>query len=181
VIRIAVLASGGGTNLQALLDGCAAGRIDGRIEVVLSNVPDAWALDRARQAGVATEVLPSRGITDREAYDARLVETLQRHRPDLVCLAGYMRLLGPRFLRAFAASEATRGCPRVMNIHPALLPAFPGASGVGDAFAYGVKVTGVTVHFADESFDNGPIIAQEPVIITRPGNDSSTRRPSRRM
>ncbi len=165
MIRIAVLASGGGTNLQALLDACAAGAVDGRVEVVLSNVADARALERARQAGVATEVLPSKGVADRDAYDARLVETLQRHRPDLVCLAGYMRLLGPRFLRAFGATDATRGCPRVMNIHPGLLPSFPGLHAQRQALAYGARFTGCTVHFVDEGTDTGPIIAQAVVPV----------------
>jgi phosphoribosylglycinamide formyltransferase-1 len=165
VIRIAVLASGGGTNLQALLDACAAGRVDGRVEVVLSNVPDARALDRARQAGVKAEALPSRGVTDRDAYDARLVETLQRHRPDLVCLAGYMRLLGPAFLRAFGPTDATRGCPRVMNVHPGLLPSFPGLHAQRQALAYGARFAGCTVHFVDEGTDTGPIIAQAVVPV----------------
>jgi len=165
VIRIAVLASGGGTNLQALLDACAGGSIDGRVEVVLSNVPGAQALERARQAGVATELVPSREITDREAYDARLVETLQRHRPDLVCLAGYMRLLGPRFLGTFAATGASRGCPRVMNVHPGLLPSFPGLHAQRQALAYGARFAGCTVHFVDEGTDTGPIIVQAVVPV----------------
>ncbi len=165
MIRIAVLASGGGTNLQALLDACAAGRIDGRVEVVLSNVPAAPALDRARRAGAAIEVVPSQGVTDREAHDGRVTEALQRHRPDLVCLAGYMRLLGPRFLRAFAGTEATRGCPRVMNVHPGLLPSFPGLHAQRQALAYGARFAGCTVHFVDEGTDTGPIIVQAVVPV----------------
>jgi phosphoribosylglycinamide formyltransferase 1 len=165
VIRIAVLASGSGTNLQALLDACAAGRIDGRIEVVLSNVPGARALERARQAGVVTEIVPSREIADRAAYDAQLVERLQRHRPDLVCLAGYMRLLGPRFLATFAATATSRGCPRVMNVHPGLLPSFPGLHAQRQALAYGARFAGCTVHFVDEGTDTGPIIVQAVVPV----------------
>jgi phosphoribosylglycinamide formyltransferase 1 len=165
VIRIAVLASGGGTNLQALLDACAARRIDGRVEVVLSNVPGAPALERARRAGSATEVLPSKGFSDREAYDAQLLERLRRYQPDLVCLAGFMRLLGPRFLGTFGATDATRGCPRVMNIHPGLLPSFPGLHAQRQALAYGARFTGCTVHFVDEGTDTGPIIAQAIVPV----------------
>ncbi|MBI5070315.1 MAG: phosphoribosylglycinamide formyltransferase [Deltaproteobacteria bacterium] len=165
MIRIAVLASGGGTNLQALLDACAAGRIDGRVEVVLSNVPGAMALERARKAGAASEVLPSRGVSDRAAYDRSLVERLLPHRPDLVCLAGWMRLLTPAFLSAFGPAPATRGCPRVMNIHPALLPAFPGLHVQRAALDYGARFSGCTVHFVDEGTDTGPIIAQAVVPV----------------
>ncbi len=165
MIRIAVLASGGGTNLQALLDACASGRIDGRVEVVFSNVPGARALERAAAAGARTEVLPSKGVTDREAYDGRVVEVLRRYEPDLVCLAGYMRLIGPTFLRAFAGSAATRGCPRVMNIHPGLLPSFPGLHAQRQALAYGARFAGCTVHFVDEGTDTGPIIVQAVVPV----------------
>ena len=165
MIRIAVLASGSGTNLQALLDACAAGRIDGRVEVVFSNVPEARALERARRAGAVTEVIPSKGCTDRDAYDAGIVEALARHRPDLVCLAGYMRLLGPRFLRAFGPVEGTRGCPRIMNIHPGLLPSFPGLHAQRQALAYGARFAGCTVHFVDEGTDTGPIIVQAVVPV----------------
>jgi len=172
VIRIAVLASGGGTNLQALLDACAAGRIDGRVEVVLSNVPTALALERARQAGAATELLPSRGAADRAAYDRQLVERLLPHRPDLVCLAGWMRLLTPAFLSAFGPGPASRGCPRVMNIHPALLPAFPGLHVQQAAIDYGARFSGCTVHFVDEGTDTGPIIAQA-VVPVLPDDDQA--------
>ena len=163
--RIAVLASGGGTNLQALLDACATGAIAGSVVAVLSNVPGAGALERARQARVPTEIVPSRGAADRDAYDARLVEVLQPHQPDLVCLAGYMRILGPTFLRAFGPTPATRGCPRVMNIHPGLLPSFPGLHAQRQALAYGARFAGCTVHFVDEGTDTGPIIAQAIVPV----------------
>ena len=165
MIRIAVLASGGGTNLQALLDACAAGRIDGRVAVVLSNVPGAGALSRAERAGVATELLPSRGVADRNAYDAAVVERLARHTPDLVCLAGFMRLLTPGFLRAFGPAPASRGCPRVMNVHPGLLPSFPGLHAQRQALTYGARFAGCTVHFVDEGTDTGPIIAQAVVPV----------------
>jgi phosphoribosylglycinamide formyltransferase-1 len=165
VIRVAVLASGGGTNLQAILDACAGGRIDARVAVVLSNVPGARALERARAAGVATEVVPSKGVADRAAYDALLLERLRAHAPDLVCLAGYMRLLGPEFLRAFGPAEGTRGCPRVMNVHPGLLPSFPGLHAQRQALSYGARFAGCTVHFVDEGTDTGPVIVQAVVPV----------------
>ncbi len=165
MIRIAVLASGGGTNLQALLDACAAGRIDGRVEVVLSNVPGARALERAREAGAATEIVPSAGASDRAAYDAELVGRLRRHQADLVCLAGFMRLLGPGFLAAFGPAPETRGCPRVMNVHPGLLPSFPGLHAQRQALAYGARFAGCTVHFVDEGTDTGPIVVQAVVPV----------------
>jgi phosphoribosylglycinamide formyltransferase 1 len=177
VIRIAVLASGGGSNLQALLDACAAGRIPGRVVTVLSNVPEAQALERARRAGAAAEVLPSKGAADRAAYDAALVEQLQAHRPDLVCLAGWMRLVGRGFLSAFGPSAATRGCPRVMNVHPGLLPAFPGLHAQRQAVEYGARFAGATVHFVDEGTDTGPIIAQAVVpVLDGDDGDALARR-----
>jgi len=165
VIRIAVLASGGGTNLQALLDACAAGQIDGRVAVVLSNVPEARALARAREADVATELVPSKGVVDRSAYDAELVARLSRHAPDLVCLAGFMRLLTPGFIRAFGPAPSSRGCPRIVNIHPGLLPGFPGLHAQRQALAYGARFAGCTVHFVDEGTDTGPIIVQAVVPV----------------
>ncbi len=173
MIRIAVLASGGGTNLQALLDACAAGRIDGRVEVVLSNVPGAGALARAQAAGAASEVLPSKGVADRAAYDAALVERLRRHEPDLVCLAGFMRLLTPAFVRAFGPAPRTNGCPRIMNIHPGLLPSFPGLHAQRQALAYGARFAGCTVHFVDEGTDTGPVIAQA-VVSVLDGDDEAS-------
>jgi phosphoribosylglycinamide formyltransferase 1 len=169
VIRVGVLASGGGTNLQAILDACAARRIQAEVAVVVSNVPDAGALERARRAGVATEVLPSKGVTDREAYDRRLVETLHAHRVDLVCLAGYMRLVTPAFLRAFGPTPETRGCPRVLNVHPGLLPSFPGLHAQRQCVEYGARFAGCTVHFVDEGTDTGPVIAQA-VVPVEPGD-----------
>ena len=171
MIRIAVLASGGGTNLQALLDACAAGRVDGRVAVVLSNVPGAGALERARAAGVAVELLPSKGAADREAYDRSLGERLRPHAPDLVCLAGWMRLLTPAFLSAFGPLPSTRGCPRVMNVHPALLPAFPGLHVQQAALDYGARFSGCTVHFVDAGTDTGPVIVQAVVPVLQ-GDDA---------
>ena len=173
MIRLGVLASGGGTNLQAILDACAARRISAEVAVVVSNVPSAGALERARQAGVATEVIPSKGITDREAYDLRLVETLRAHRADLVCLAGYMRLVTPAFLRAFGPTPETRGCPRVVNVHPGLLPSFPGLHAQRQCVEYGARFGGCTVHFVDEGTDTGPVIAQA-VVPVEPGDTEET-------
>ena len=165
MIRLGVLASGGGTNLQAILDACAARRIDAEVAVVVSNVPGAGALERARRAGVATEVRPSKGAADREAYDLALADALRSHRIDLVCLAGYMRLVTPAFLRAFGPDAGSRGCPRVVNVHPGLLPAFPGLHAPRQAIAYGARIAGCTVHFVDEGTDTGPIIAQAVVPV----------------
>jgi phosphoribosylglycinamide formyltransferase 1 len=169
VIRIGVLASGGGTNLQAILDACGAGgarrRIDAEVAVVVSNVPTAGALERARRAGVATEVRPSKGVADRAAYDLSLVEALRAHRVDLVCLAGYMRIVTPAFLGAFGPTRATRGCPRVMNIHPGLLPSFPGLHAQRQCLEYGARFAGCTVHFVDEGTDTGPVILQAMVPV----------------
>ncbi|HEX9242979.1 MAG TPA: phosphoribosylglycinamide formyltransferase [Anaeromyxobacter sp.] len=165
MIRLGVLASGGGTNLQAILDACGERRIAAEVAVVVSNLPGAGALERARKAGVATEVLPSKGITDREAYDLRLVETLRAHRVELVCLAGYMRIVTPAFLRAFGPAPETRGCPRVLNVHPGLLPSFPGLHAQRQGLDYGARFAGCTVHFVDEGTDTGPVIVQAVVPV----------------
>ncbi len=165
MIRIGVLASGGGTNLQAILDGCAAGRIDGEVALVLSNVAGAGALGRAAAAGAPHLCVPSRGTTDRAAYDRALAERLAAARVDLVCLAGYMRIVGPGFLRAFGPTATTRGCPRVLNVHPALLPAFPGLHAPRQALAAGAKISGCTVHFVTEEVDCGPIVVQRAVEV----------------
>ena len=180
MIRLGVLASGGGTNLQAILDACAgrgaASRIDAEVAVVLSNVPGAGALGRAEKAGVAAEFLPSKGV-DREAYDARLAERLRHHGVDLVCLAGYMRLVSPAFLGAFGPIPASNGCPRVMNIHPGLLPSFPGLHAQRQALEYGVRLAGCTVHFVDTGCDTGPIIAQAVVpVLPGDGEESLSAR-----
>jgi phosphoribosylglycinamide formyltransferase-1 len=165
VIRVGVLASGGGTNLQAILDACAGRRIDAEVAVVVGNVPGAGALDRARKAGVPHELVPSKGLADRDAYDAKLVERLRHHRVDLVCLAGFMRLVTPAFLEAFGPTPASSGCPRVMNIHPGLLPSFPGLHAQRQAVAYGARFSGCTVHFVDAGCDTGPIIVQAVVPV----------------
>ena len=152
--RVAVLASGTGTNLQALLD---HPRIGPTVALVVSARSDAGALDRGRARGVETLVLEPRAFGTRSAHDAALLDALRAHVVDVVVLAGYMRLVGPQVVSAY------RG--RIVNVHPALLPAFPGASAVADALAHGVRITGVTVHLVDEEIDHGPILAQEAVPI----------------
>lgn len=190
VFRVAVLASGSGSNLQAIIDQLhepgraaaasgaaqtagappageatatapnAAGHpADPRIEVVLviSDVPGARASQRAAQAGIPTAVIPSADYADRRGHDLALVAALRAATPDLVVLAGYMRMVTPALLEAFPW--------KVINLHPALLPSFPGTHSIAEAVAYGVKVTGVTVHFVDPGMDTGPVIAQEPVSV----------------
>lgn len=164
MLRIGVLASGSGSNLQALLDACAAGRIDGRIAIVICNVPGAGALERAARAGVPAALRPSKEI-DRATYDAAVVDLLREQQVDLVCLAGYMRIITPPFLSAFGSTPAWRGCPRIMNIHPGLLPAFPGLHAQRQAIAHGARIAGCTVHFVDEGTDTGPVIVQAAVPV----------------
>lgn len=178
MIRLGVLASGGGTNLQAILDACGQGqasggrRIDAQVAVVLCNVPGAGALERAARAGVPGELVPSKGVADREAYDRQLAERLRHHRVDLVCLAGFMRLLTPAFLDAFGPSPGSGGCPRVLNIHPALLPSFPGLHGQRQALEHGARFSGCTVHFVDSGCDTGPIVIQAVVPVME-GDDEA--------
>jgi len=154
---LAVLVSGTGSNLQALLEASAAADFPAQVAVVLSNAPGALALQRAEKAGVPTLALPHQRYQGRAAYDAALVEALAPYRVDLVCLAGFMRLVGGDFLRAFPQG--------VLNIHPALLPSFPGLHAVRQALAHGAKVSGCTVHLVDEGTDTGPIIAQAAVPV----------------
>jgi len=157
-VNVAVLVSGSGTNLQAILDAQNAGTLGkARVVVVVSNVAGVRALERAAAAGVATEVLPHKQFATREAFDEALVATLKKHGVELVALAGFMRLLTPGFLGAFPE--------RVLNIHPALLPAFPGVHSQKQALDYGARVTGCTVHFVDDGCDTGPIIAQAAVPV----------------
>jgi phosphoribosylglycinamide formyltransferase-1 len=155
--RLGVLISGSGTNLENIARRIEEGEIPARIAVVISDREDAYGLVRARNHGLQTVFVDPRSFPDRVSYDRELVRILEENRVDLVVLAGYMRLVSPEFVEAFRN--------RILNIHPALLPSFPGTSGVADALAYGVKVTGVTVHFVDEGLDTGPIILQEAVPV----------------
>ncbi len=156
-LSLGVLLSGSGTNLQALIDAIAAGRLDARITVVISNVPDAIGLERARRHGLTAIALSHRDAPSREAYDRQVVDVLHTHRVGLVVLAGFMRLVTPVLLDAFAG--------RVVNVHPALLPAFPGLHAERQALEHGARITGVTVHFVDEQTDHGPILAQAAVPV----------------
>jgi phosphoribosylglycinamide formyltransferase-1 len=155
--NLGILLSGRGSNFVAIADSIDAGRIaDARIAVVISNRADAPGVATARQRGLNAVVIPSKGRT-REEHDREVVGTLKQHKVDLICLAGYMRLLSPWFVQQFPR--------RILNIHPSLLPAFPGLEAQEQAFAYGVKVSGCTVHFVDEELDHGAIIVQKAVAV----------------
>jgi phosphoribosylglycinamide formyltransferase 1 len=160
--RIAVLASGSGTNLQAILDQLHAG--DDRIEVVgvASDKSDAAALERARKVGVETAVFPAADYVNRQERDAAIGDWLEQQKADLVVLAGYMQLLSAQFVARFAN--------RIVNVHPALLPSFPGLDAIGQALEHGVRITGVTVHFVDDGVDSGPILLQQPVPVPLSGD-----------
>ncbi len=155
--RIGVLLSGRGSNFEALADSVAAGRIPGaEIAVVVSNREGAPGIEKAKERGIAARVIPSKGL-EREVYDRQVVAVLNEHKVDLVCLAGYMRLLSPFFVASFPN--------RILNIHPSLLPSFPGLESQRQALEYGVKFAGCTVHFVDENLDAGPIVLQATVPV----------------
>lgn len=156
-LRLGVLASGRGSNLQAIMDAAAAGRLEAEVAVVVSDKKEALALERARSRGIPAVHIDPRSFASKEEYEAAVVETLNRHGVELVCLAGYMRLVGKTMLQAFPN--------RIMNIHPALLPAFPGLNAQKQAVEYGVRYSGCTVHFVDEGVDTGPIILQAVVPV----------------
>jgi len=162
--RVGVLASGRGSNLQALIDAQKRGELGGEIAVVFSNVEGAAALDRARRAGIPAVFRDHRGRR-REDFDAEVAQILVTHAVDVVCLAGYMRLLSPGLVRAFEG--------RILNVHPALLPAFPGLHAQRQALEHGAKVSGATVHLVDAGLDSGPIVAQEAVRVL-PSDDEDT-------
>ena len=155
--RIAVLVSGRGSNLQAVIDAVAQGTLDAEIAVVVSNRAGAAGLDRARAAGIETVTIPHRDYPTREAFEDVLVRELRERRVSLVCLAGFMRLLGRTFLDAFPTA--------ILNIHPSLLPAFPGVDAQKQALEHGAKVAGATVHFVTGELDGGPIIRQAAVPV----------------
>lgn len=155
--NLGILLSGRGSNFEAIACNIASGKIPGaRIAIVISNRSDAGGIETAKRLGLETLIIPSKG-KDREAHDREVVAALQAHKVDLVCLAGYMRLLSPWFVRQFPQ--------RILNIHPSLLPAFPGLEAQQQAFAYGVKVSGCTVHFVDEELDHGAIIVQKAIPV----------------
>lgn len=156
-LPIGVLISGSGTNLQAIIESIQRGELAAAIKVVLSNRAEAYGLERARAQGIPTAILSHKDFSSREAFEAALVQVLQAHGVELVVLAGFMRLLSPFFIRAFPQ--------RIMNIHPSLLPSFPGTHAQKQALARGVRITGATVHFVDEETDHGPIIIQAAVPV----------------
>jgi phosphoribosylglycinamide formyltransferase 1 len=161
--RLGVLISGRGSNLQALIDAIAEKRLDASIAIVIANDPEASGLDRARRAGIETLVVSHRGWASREEFDAAVARELASRQVALVCLAGFMRIVGAPLLEAFPNA--------ILNIHPSLLPAFPGVDAQRQAFEHGVKVTGVSVHFVDQGLDAGPIVMQRAV----PVHDDDTR------
>jgi len=154
--KLGILLSGRGSNFEAIAGNVAAGKVPAEIAIVISNKPEAPGLEKARHRGLNTVCIPSKGL-DRESYDRLLIAALREQQVDLVCLAGYMRLLSSVFVREFPE--------RILNIHPSLLPAFPGLDAQHQAWEYGVKVSGCTVHFVDEHLDAGPIILQAVVPV----------------
>ncbi|MBF0595407.1 MAG: phosphoribosylglycinamide formyltransferase [Candidatus Omnitrophica bacterium] len=157
-MNFAVLASGNGTNLQAIIKALKSKQIKASLKVVLSDKAEAFALERARKAAVPVVMhVDPKGFATREAFDQALLDILKKEEIDFVVLAGFMRILSPLFIEAYRH--------KILNIHPSLLPAFKGGHAIKDAYNFGVKVTGVTVHFVDEQVDHGPIIAQTPVEI----------------
>lgn len=163
--RLVVLVSGAGTNLQALLDACADPAYGASVVAVGADRDGIAGLTRAHEADLPTFTLKIPDFPDRAGWDAALADAVAAHEPDLVVSAGFMKILGPAFLARFGG--------RTVNTHPALLPAFPGAHAVRDALAYGVKVTGCTVHFVDEGVDTGPVIAQESLPVRRDDDEDS--------
>lgn len=163
--RLGVLISGRGSNLQALIDAIRDGRLDASIAVVISNRADAAGLDRARAAGIEAMTLSHRGFATREEYDRALAKELQAREVGLVCLAGFMRLVGAPLIEAFPN--------RILNIHPSLLPAFPGLDAQKQAIDHGAKVSGVTVHLVTEELDGGPIVVQRAVAVM-PGDTAES-------
>ena len=162
--RLAILLSGRGSNFSAIANAIETGKLAAQIAVVVSNKPEAGGLEKARALGIAAVSIPSKGVA-RETYDQLLLDEIRKHNVDLICLAGYMRVLSPVFIRAFPQ--------QILNIHPSLLPAFPGLDAQQQAFDHGVRIAGCTVHFVDEGLDSGPIIQQASVNIES-GEDADT-------
>ncbi len=166
-LKLGVLASGSGTNLQSILESSSSGKIDAEVKIVISDVPTAGALERAKAFNVPVTVRERSSYPSKQAFEAAIISDLKDHCVELVCLAGYMRIIGKEFLAAFPN--------RVINIHPALLPSFPGLDAQEQALDYGVKVAGCTVHFVDEKTDHGPIILQATVPVLEDDTVESLR------
>lgn len=165
MINIGVLASGRGTNLQAIIEAIEEGKIEGRISIVISDNRDAFALKRAKQNNIETKYINFKSFKNREDYDKKIMECLKEKDVDLVVLAGYMRILSSYFIKMYKN--------KIMNIHPALLPSFPGLHAQKQAVEYGVKISGCTVHFVDEGVDSGPIILQNSVEVKAADTEES--------
>ena len=165
--RLAILLSGRGSNFESIADSIQEGHLPARIELVVSNLASAAGLEKARRRGLKTVVIPSAGLA-REDYDRHLVDELTRHRVDLVCLAGFMRILSPFFVRSFPN--------RILNVHPSLLPAFPGLHPQRQALESGVRISGCTIHFVDEGLDSGPILLQASVPVLESDDEESLAR-----
>ena len=158
MIELAILASANGTNAQAIIDAANSGKLDANVRVVLTNKPEAGVIERARKAGIPVEIIPSRGFKNRrEEYDALVVEALKKYDVDTIALAGWMRILSPVFINAYGG--------RIINLHPAILPSFKGHKGIEDAYAYGVKITGCSVHLVVPELGAGPLIIQAAVPV----------------
>jgi len=164
-MRLAILLSGRGSNFAAIHDAIVRGELDAEIVCVISNRPNAPGIERAQALGLQAHVVDHRAFDSRAVHEAEVLAILDDARPDFIVLAGYMRLLSPAFVAAYPM--------RILNIHPSLLPAFPGVDAQAQAIAYGVKISGCTVHFVDENLDAGPIIVQRAVAV-RPDDDAST-------
>lgn len=164
-LRLGVLVSGRGSNLQAILDAIAGGRLEAAVAVVVSDIPDALALRRIEGSGIPGVVVEREAFESRGVFERAIADTLKKHDVELVVLAGFMRVLGPEFIDAYAG--------RIVNIHPSLLPSFPGLHAQRQALKYGVKISGCTVHYVDETLDGGPIIAQIAVPVL-PGDTEET-------
>jgi phosphoribosylglycinamide formyltransferase-1 len=165
MINIGVLVSGRGTNLQAIIEAIEEGKIEGKIKIVISDNLDAYALKRAEQYNIETQYINHKEFKNREDYDKKIVETLENKEVELVVLAGYMRILSSYFIKAYKN--------KIINIHPALLPSFPGLRAQKQAVEYGVKISGCTVHFVDEGMDSGPIILQSAVEVSEDDTEES--------
>jgi len=157
ILRLGVLISGSGSNLQSIIDNIEKGSLKATIKIVISNNPDAFGITRAKKHGIPFVVLKNGNFKSKEDFDSELIKVLKENNVDVVILAGFMRIISPAFLKAFPQ--------KVLNIHPALLPSFPGLHGQKQAFDYGVKFSGCTVHFVDEGVDTGPIIIQSVVPV----------------
>ena len=165
MINIAVLVSGRGTNLQAIINAIKRGTIDGKISIVLSDNSEAYALKRAEREGIKTQIVNYKSFSSKEEYEQEIMKHIDNYSIELIVLAGYMRILSPGFIKEYPY--------RIINIHPALLPSFPGLNAQRQAIEYGVKISGCTVHFVDEGVDSGPIILQKSVIVKQSDNEES--------